>query len=56
MIKYVTVASYFQDMKIIEDRLERLEHIIDNLTKYQVEMLNNKETKDGDKNSKIRSK
>ena len=53
---YVTVASYFQDMTIIENRLERLEHIIDNLTKYQVEMLNNKETKDGDKNSKIRSK
>ena len=52
---YVTVASYFNDMKIIDERLERLEHIIDNLTKYQVEMLN-KEKEDGNKNITVRSK
>lgn len=51
---YVTVASYFNDMKIIDDRLSKLEHIIDNITKYQVEMLNMENKDDGNTNTQIR--
>lgn len=37
---YVDFRTYYQDMKTIDERLTKLEHAIDNITKNIVELLN----------------
>lgn len=36
---YVNFKTYYSDLKVIDERLSNLEHIIDLLTKKQVEEL-----------------
>lgn len=43
LTNYVSQNSYFQDMKIIDERLTNIEHILDGLTKDKVESLNNED-------------
>ena len=43
LTNYVSENSYFQDMKIIDERLTNIEHILDGLTKDKVESLNNED-------------
>lgn len=38
-MNYIDKASYFQDMKYIEMKLENMQKLIDNITKTQVEIL-----------------
>ena len=40
---YVSQNTYFADMKIIDERLTNIEHILDGLTKDKVESLNNED-------------
>lgn len=40
---YVSQNSYFQDMKIVDERLTNIEHVLDVLTKDKVESLNNED-------------
>ena len=44
LTNYIDKNSYFQDMHIIEERLKRLEHLIDVITRKEVEALSDKET------------
>ena len=44
LTNYIDKNSYFQDMHIIDERLKRLEHTVDNITKNLVELLNIKVT------------
>jgi hypothetical protein len=48
---YIDKSSYFQDMAIIDERLKRLEHIMDVLTKKEVEALSDKETDKSKRNN-----
>lgn len=43
MISYIDRVAYFADMKIIDERLTNIEHILDGLTKDKVESLNNED-------------
>lgn len=43
LTNYVSQNSYFQDIKIIDERLTNIEHILDGLTKDKVESLNNED-------------
>ena len=38
-MNYIDKASYFQDMKYIEMKLENMQKLIDNITKTQFEIL-----------------
>jgi hypothetical protein len=38
-IMFVSYKTYYTDLKVIDERLSRLEHIIDLLTKQKVEEL-----------------
>lgn len=49
---YVTVKTYFSDMAIVDERLKRLEHLIDVITRKEVEALSNKETNKRKNNDK----
>lgn len=44
-IIYVNFKTYYSDLKVIDDRLSNLEHIIGLLTKKEVEKLTNGENK-----------
>lgn len=37
--EYISKDTYFSDMAIIDERLKRLEHLMDNITKERVEAL-----------------
>lgn len=49
---YVTVKTYFSDMAIVDERLKRLEHLIDVITRNEVEALSNKGINKRKKNGK----
>ena len=49
---YVTVKTYFSDMAIVDERLKRLEHLIDVITRKEVEALSDKEINKRKKNGK----
>lgn len=40
MVNYIDKNAYFTDMKIIDERLNNLEHTVDQITKNIVELLN----------------
>lgn len=41
-MNYVTVKTYFNDMSIVDNRLKAIEHILDTITKKEVEELSEK--------------
>ncbi len=47
-MNYVTVKDYFNDMSIVDNRLKAIEHILDVITKKEVEELSEKETRSKD--------
>ena len=48
IMNYVTVKTYFKDLSILDNRLKAIEHILDIITKKEVEELSEKEKRSKD--------